>query len=220
MTPHIIAHRGHWRRDPARQNHPEAVLEARARGWGSEIDLHWDAGRAWIGHDTMSPRSPLDRWLADVGPCDVPVLLNIKSTHLDVQLRMLAAQIPDLWIFDHELHDPDLPRRYPTGRYLSRCTDLATFAALDTYDRHPGVWLDQPSGTWVTGTTVEACVLSGRTPFLVSPELHGRPIDLAQWRAVWAAGGSICTDLPGLADAVLHAKAEVVPDAPWWDVHE
>jgi len=54
--------------------------------------------------------------------------------------------------------------------------------------------------------------------FVVSPELHGRPVSLAQWRALRVAGAWIVTDLPHLA-AELDGNAALVPDDPWWAVH-
>lgn len=211
----IIAHRGWWRGNHRQQNSPEAIAAALSRGWGVEFDV-WASGA--VGHD-----EPYLDW-SEVRPALLagsgPLLWDLKEMIRQTCGSFLAMAwkftMPERsWLLDHELVDADMPSRLPQFRYLARASDRDE--PLDRALAQPwaaGIWLDTFTTPWVTPAVLQRCRDAGKTPFIVSPELHGQPIDLAQW-ASWG-DAAVCTDLPHLLAAMRAGAAALSPTEAWW----
>lgn len=212
----IIAHRGWWRGDISQQNSPEAIAAALRMGWGVEFDVWGDC----VGHDRAQAEDmPLDLIVPRLGVGTGPLLWNVKNEAAGGAIAAWFTSVPWLasrsWVFDVELAAPQLPARHGELPYLARASDRD-----EPLDRAlaqswaAGIWLDTFTTPWVTPAVIQRCTDAGKTPFIVSPELHGQPIDLAQW-ASWG-DAAICTDLPHLLARLRAGGAEMVPTEAWW----
>ncbi len=220
----IIAHRGLWR-TPAEQNSPDAIAHALRAGFGVEIDV-WRDG---IGHD--GPQYPFDpddgtdgflgRYEQALCIGDGPLLLNVKDRRLSDHAYLSSAFMNGLdparvWLFDHELVEPDLPHYLPDANYLARASDLEhePLARAIAQPWARGVWLDTFTSPWVTPAVLQQVRDAGKWPVVVSPELHGQAIDVAQWRS-WG-DAAVCTDVPGLLAGLRAGEAALEPVEAWW----
>lgn len=146
---------------------------------------------------------------------DGPILWNTKSKGSEHVLRDVFAGPLGArsWVFDHdyEATDPDLPQRFPEGRYLWRGGNYQ----LRDGD---GYWVDDadlPHRSFIVGSLPTEPVMGYDRHFFVSPELHRRPLDLAFARRALDAGAWLCTDVPHLFEA-LYANPACEPVEPWW----
>ena len=78
--------------------------------------------------------------------------------------------------------------------------------------------MDGLEGDWVIGTDIQRVRDAGKKAFLVSPEVHGRPLNVAVWKE-WQAADGILTDLPHfLSDLLSNDQGcdKLYPKEPWW----
>ena len=239
MVPIPLAHRGWWWPEPRRQNTPPAFLAAARAGYGLELDVRFTApsagqgapqappARICIAHGRDGPAWPAEDILPAL--CSAPALawnlkdlqappglaeflekhgLRDKSVVFDQEL--LAGMGIERRLLDRRLAELGLP-------HLARASGHHEGDGLALALVHPtaaGVWLDCNGTDWVTPTVLAACRGAGKASYVVSPELHGRPLDLALWVA-WQAADGICTDFPHLL-AAWDAGAPLEPVDPWW----
>lgn len=212
-APRLVAHRGLWWPRRERQNTPEALRAALERGYGVELDLC--ANRSVMGgwavmHPGDGAWSALWAVLDVLGAGPGPILWNVKSPGAEAVLRDVFAGPLGArsWVFDHDHEgtDPALPERFPEGRYLWR-TAIPLERGLVSGD---GWWRDDydVNGSGVVGD------MDRSRHFYVSPELHGRPLDLAFARRVLDAGAWLCSDVCGLLERL--DTPELNPVDPWW----
>lgn len=220
----VIAHRGWWYPTTAAQNTHEALCDALAQGWGVEFDLDLDGAAMVIRHGSEVDSVPLTAdLLAALAASAAPHLWNVKAPGLGAHLVNLFAGAPRLarnaWVFDVELVDPRLPWVCPSVRYLARASDRAdeSLAVALAAPWASGIWLDTWEYDWVTSAVLTAVQAAGRVPFVCSPELHGRPIAIAEWVAWQQAGAFICTDLPHLMAGLNDPMLPLYPVDPWWN---
>lgn len=211
----IIAHRGWWWPDPERQNTPGAIAAALAQGWAVEFDVR-DLNGALVlqhdeggtpGHDVrglpMLPPGddvrlfwhPKDRQAFDgiVGLFLASPTLAARSRLVDVEL--LDAIPADKW-----------PRSVPL---LVRCSEREGESMDHALAAQwaQGIWLDTFTGTpWTHAAGT-------RPTYLVSPELHGHPLDLRVVKEFGNLAG-VCTDLPHLYAGLTHEAC--TPKDKWW----
>jgi len=233
-----IAHRGLWYPDSERQNTVDAMQMAVDRGFGIEIDVskqntdypNFGDEEIGVGHNLVPPEivgpsiHPYEEVLA-VAPL---ILWNIKTLGLE--------QILPEFIFTRGLHEtsiifdqdfPGMPENY-SREFLARKVKVLVRVS----DREPdkvvgsdyhGVWLDQFDSDWVDQDVVAYWHDRGKAVFVVSPELHNRPLDLKKWFE-WKEADGICTDFPFLASDLLAPNAEhasvLFPTNPWWQQPE
>lgn len=221
----IIAHRGYWT-TPAEQNSPQAIRAALERGWGVEFDV-WRRG---VGHE----RRGMQEFFTEDGDntfCgefeaalrvgDGPLLWNVKEREVFGQWTDCRRTISDpaiwrrSWIFDHELvGDESIPALWADANLLARASDREPLADALAKPWARGIWLDTFTTPWVTPDVLAQCRDAGKTPFIVSPELHRQPVRLADWQA-WD-GAAICTDMPQLLEAFRTDDGALMPKEPWW----
>ena len=227
-----LAHRGLWWPDPAQRNTPRAFEAAARAGFGLELDICFVGGRLWIAHapaEVVMDRAVCPATEILPALCSAPALawnlkdlqappglaeflekhgLRDKSVVFDQEL--LAGMGIERRLLDRRLAELGLP-------HLARASGHHEGDGLALALVHPtaaGVWLDCNGTDWVTPTVLAACRGAGKASYVVSPELHGRPLDLALWVA-WQAADGICTDFPHLL-AAWDAGAPLEPVDPWW----
>jgi hypothetical protein len=228
MSPLPIAHRGLWWPETKHQNNSNAFWAAVKAGYGIELDI-----RLWGGKDLVIQHEPGDPTL----------LLSAEMTSLFTapllawNLKIVSAAEPLVEfirrhgmadrsvVFDHELmlEGTDCGPM-DTGKYMVNieCPGIMTrasdredeplYLALSAIGQ--GVWLDAFERDWVTADTIRTVHAAGKSAYVVSPELHGRPLDLGLWKA-WGEADGICTDFPHLLEA-LQGGGALEPVDPWW----
>jgi hypothetical protein len=232
MAPLPIAHRGWWWPEPKHQNNSSAFWGAVKAGYGIELDV-----RLWQGKDLVIQHGPRD---STVQFLDAELTTFFAAPLLAWNLKELAAAEPltafirkhDLGeksvIFDLELaaREAGMPPHHG-ARVFERFQGSGLLArASDRQDEHlglaligpgMGVWLDAFEKDWVTEQTIRTVHAAQKAAYVVSPELHGRPLDLGLWKE-WVGAGAqgICTDFPHLLAAWLNGKAPLEPVDPWW----
>ena len=118
----------------------------------------------------------------------------------------------------------DLVRRSGIGERLRTLVTVADPVGLevlldqwDAFGGADGVWLEQPEEDWIDADTIDNIKGAGKTVWIVSPELHGRTLDLGRLTREWRTADGLCTDYPHLLTRVLdEADAVVHPKEPWW----
>jgi len=119
---------------------------------------------------------------------------------------------------DSFLHEKPISTEGPK-RLVTMDKPTALMALLDLSDPlggADGVWLEQPENDWVDEEIIASVHAAGKTAWVMSPELHGRQLDLGVV-ARWAASDGVCTDFPHLLARVLDPADKVVhPKEPWW----
>lgn len=201
-----IAHRGLWWPDKAKQNSPEAVAGAVIHAFGVEIDV-WAMpnGGLGVGHETITRHisdfpslkdAPLIAWNVKNPKCSMPLLDHIAK--IGVADRS--------FIFDFEL----VGEEWNVPWAVSRISDRER----PTRDRH-GYWMDCFQDEWRTQEAIQEALSQGKKAYLVSPELHGKPVLLKQWRE-WKEADGICTDFPHLLNGLINSHWGLFPERPWW----
>ncbi len=211
----ILAHRGNLRGpDSTRENSPECITEAIAKGYGIETDVRYapDFG-FYISHDPASPRQDnalathAGLWRRNPGAI---VALNIKETGSEAQLIECLRSLDvarQVFLFDMELVEPVPGEMAARFRSLDHAITIA--ARVSDRNEPPSraignraadtIWLDEFDGPWATRDTVAELIQEGRKVYAVSPELHGMKLEQAikRWHdfALWGVTG-ICTDWP------------------------
>ena len=210
----IIAHRGLWWPDIRRQN----TLEAIPSGMGMELDARLgEFRRVKIQHDLDAPRgfTVLGEEVCARWPPGQSLFWDVKEPGVCAALdALLCGTVREASIlFDYEF-TKDVP---PIGlQYLVRASENEPLeAALRVLGAY-GVWLDTWTGRpWVTAEVIAQVQDAGKRAYIVSPELHHYPLDLALWRS-WEEADGICTDYPHLAVQFFANAAPLYPDRPWW----
>lgn len=202
-----IAHRGLWWPDKAKQNTPQAIEEAVSFGFGVEIDV-WAMpdGGLGVGHNSSTHNvrdfsalkdAPLIAWNVKNKLCFLPLLEHIVSIRAYHQS----------FIFDFEL----VGEEWNSPLAVSRLSDKET-----SKKERDGYWMDCFEREWRTKEAVhEAVVEQGKKAYLVSPELHGKPILLKQW-GDWREAHGICTDAPHLLQSLMNTEWGLFPEKQWW----
>lgn len=225
----FIAHRGAWWSRTELQNHPSSITSAFAHGWGAEVDVWGSRGEALcLGHDASQYEwtIPADRsvWKEE------PLFLHLKTARRNQlwKVRLIGeilrrvdrlSQTYVFWSPDFVGPDPDLTR---LGlRYLlpvdNREALLAHLACPVAAEYLSGFWLEQPDDNWVTAEDIGHIQQISKSAWVVSPELHERPVELSAVLS-WRQADGICTDVPQLLARIFDAGDIVVhPKQPWWN---
>jgi len=216
-----IAHRGCWYPDRSKANHPDALLEAAEHQWGFETDVRFCNGGLIIQHDPTDPSYLIDYILP---ACERAPLIcwNLKDVLAEIPLyewlsghRLLDKSL----VFDVELYDKrGLPRvcaTYSPQHVLVRVSEHDTEPiAPALLSPCVGLWLDTWESDWVVESTLLVARNHRKLTYVVSPELHQRPIHLNVWKRLAAADG-ICTDFPHILETFLKGILDMPADA-WW----
>lgn len=213
----ILAHRAFREGvDLARENTLEAVIECLREGWGVEIDIRRDQrGLLYISHDpvtdgTVSSAGSYFSAIRDHGR--VRSAINVKELGYEAELARFFRQqavLDQTFVFDMELLEVEVG----ASSHAFRQADPDIGIAARVSDRGEPVeralrvtearfiWLDEFDSLWVSGRDIERLVGSGRTVFVISPEIHGFSLEIARerWKQfnAWGVHG-ICTDYPAL----------------------
>ena len=230
MVPIPLAHRGWWWPEPRRQNTPPAFLAAARAGYGLELDICMVQGRLWIAHapaDVLTGRAVCGPTGVLPALCAAPLLAwNLKiisAAEPLVEFIQKQGLADRSLVFDHELalEGTDLGPM-DTGKYMVAidCPGILTRASdredeplgLALVRTAHGVWLDAFEKDWVPRERILQAHAAGKAAYVVSPELHGRPLDLGLWKE-WVGAGvqGICTDFPHLLAAWMDWKAPLEP---------
>lgn len=220
-----VAHRGFWWPDPARRNTPDALLAAAQQGWAFETDVLWLPERLTdplvVAHTVADPLFPI-RTILPACEAAPAIFWNLKEPRAEVALRdwLDAHGLRDKsYVFDVELYDAaGLDRVVDTfGRehVLVRCSERKP----ETLERAlaarvHGIWFDTWETDWVTVAHIEAARQCGLRSYVISAELHARPLRLESWKSLRVADG-ICTDFPHLLRTVLTGDLDC-PATAWW----
>lgn len=231
--PRLISHRGAWwpRRDL--QNHPASVMAALSAGYGIEVDV-WGVRdqRLVLRHDESSAAHELT--LAT--PASGQLFLHLKAAqngmmeHLVNTLR-LRGWLEHAYLFCSPSNDgllveaKDLVRRSGIGERLRTLATVDSLDGLNALLDQPdslggadGAWLEQSDGDWVDSDAIYFLHEAGKSAWVVSSELHGRPLNLGLAVGCWQEADGICTDYPHLLARVLDRDDSVVhPKEPWWE---
>jgi hypothetical protein len=209
------------------QNHPSSVISAWEAGYSAEIDVQGTHNFDFrLGHD--SAQYPFE--LPSTHSEEEQLILHLKSPLIGKRVCEILYQKD--WLrqasilfspsndaaLERLLQDSPAPAQGP-----KRLCTIDNRESLDMLLDLPsppngvdGVWLEQPKGDWVDQSVIENIHLVGKTCSIVSPELHGRRIDLTSLHQ-WKDADAICTDFPHLFSQILNALDPVVyPVQPWW----
>jgi len=214
-SPVLISHRGLWFPDHSAENTEAAFAAACAGGFGVELDVRQDSlwcGRLVVSHD--SPRTDCDSHLhlADAlaflakSNCSV-VAVNVKEEGYEAELIAAvdeAGLLHRAFFFDQSSESSQrliTSSRQPV-RVLARASDRDE--PLDRALASPawGVWMDQFDTDWFAEDVIAQVHAAGKTAWIVSPELHGRTLDLGAAER-WLTADGICTDVPHLLVKLL-----------------
>lgn len=224
-----IAHRGLWFPTPQAQNTIAALTAAVQAGFAIELDPRLHGRDLVLQHDladsphaltpaqpdvlTLLARAPLVFWDLKARDVEEPLLTFLATHHLE----------ENAVLFDYELYDPTARNRLvalkracgSTVRLLTRVSERnePLYVALGD-DAAVGIWLDQFDSLWFPPDLIKTIHAAGKLVYVVSPELHGRALDLAAWQA-WADAGAdgLCTDFPHLL-ASLAPQTTTGPTSP------
>lgn len=197
----IISHRGYWKTTDER-NTEIAFIRSFELGFGTETDLRDLDGNIVISHDM--PRHDAKPMKFDFllslyvdSGCSEILALNVKADGLQVKVQESLDKfgVRNYVLFD--MSTPDLLVTQRAGlRYLTRMSDLEPTPAL-LQDAH-GVWLDEFYEGWFDPSILFEVLETGKQPFIVSPELHGRLYE-ERWEMLKQFTNHdfvLCTDLP------------------------
>ncbi|MFQ3670961.1 MAG: hypothetical protein SNJ84_05845 [Verrucomicrobiia bacterium] len=211
----ILAHRANLEGPrPGCDNGLEDCCRALELGLGLETDLRRDLqGRFYISHDPgcwtpandFAAFEPVFRKYADR-----VLAMNVNDLGYEqdlIQLHASGALGDRCFYFDFELLEPVTPgsaqRRLkclPGGERIPLASRLSDRGEpLDQCLAIPAevVWADEFDSLWITGREIDAVKKAGRKIFLISPELHGFPMEAVRRRwadfRAWGVDG-VCTD--------------------------
>jgi hypothetical protein len=210
----ILSHRGYWK-TPEEKNTAIAFQRSFDLGFGTETDIRDDRGELVISHDPpKGGEMTLKEFLDILGERDLPLAFNIKADGLAKAIRniMMERSLSRWFVFDMSIPDSlhQLAQRNPV--YM-RVSEYEPQPAL--FDQCVGIWLDSFQSHWWSTQLIQQWTEQGKTVCIVSPELHGRPLNPV-WEILeevtWASPDRVmlCTDLPELAAARLTARISSV----------
>ena len=211
----ILAHRANLTGPKSvKENSLEACARALEQGFGLETDIRRDAsGAFYISHDA-NPRTPansLEQYSELFGRFPgAELAINVKELgyeNLLVELMQSGRLGKRSFYFDFELLETKTPgsaqrkiRSLPGGnaiRLASRLSDRAEPVAQCLGIPAEIVWADEFDGLWLTQREAEQVRESGRTLYIISPEIHGfdKAVMKRRWAdfKAWGVDG-ICTD--------------------------
>lgn len=199
MTPQFIQHRVNKIAD----------LKNVDQSFGVEIDLRSSLspkGELYLSHDPWQPGDHFEEWLREFCSLKIrgPIILNTKEDGLETQI---VEKIADAGIDNYFFLDTAIPTliRWPGNR------NVAKFAArLSTHEPMEQALALRSFAKWLwvdcfEGIPMDTSMISTlKNSFkicLVSPELHGKPLELISNFETWyRASDAICTKF---ADAWL-----------------
>ncbi|MBQ7531575.1 MAG: hypothetical protein IJT12_07690 [Paludibacteraceae bacterium] len=204
----IIAHRGFWKTQ-AEKNSRVALERAIKCGYGFETDFRDYGGKVLISHNPpMGDELTADesfRMYAESGRKGT-LALNIKADGLQDMMHELLEKygITDYFLFDMSVCDtiPYIERKM---KIASRSSEFEPY--LPFYKDSKVVWVDYFDGRTNIADELRKYIADGKTPSIVSPELHGLPYE-PMWQMLHEqiANGKIvndimlCTDVPDKAE--------------------
>jgi glycerophosphoryl diester phosphodiesterase len=203
VHPLIYAHRGIWQtRD--QQNSRQSIEAARFSGYGVETDFRSKSDSLVISHDPYGDSKPLAA--DEIDFTEIPVALNIKEDGLLPQYEAFIEEYPNQHTF---LFDGSIPemvkikeRKLPHALRLSEYeTDLPWESQF--------LWIDGFNSDWWIKAPKILNLMEKHFAVFVSPELHGRDLNLA-WEffhllhSKVIAPFGICTDQPDKLKAVFN----------------
>ena len=226
----LLAHRGQWWPTPARQNCPEAVADALASGWGVEVDV-WSVRdrRLVLRHDESSGEHELTLPVLDRPiRASTPLFLHAKGGNDGFPERLFDAirvggWLDSTYVFCSPSNDAMLARMKAASVAVQTLVTVDDLDGLNVLLDLPealggadGAWLEQPEENWVSREVIALLHSVEKSVWVVSPELHGRTLDLA-WLDAWSGADGLVTDYPHLIERVLNRTDPVVhPKEPWW----
>jgi hypothetical protein len=208
----ILSHRGYWQ-DAKEKNTREAFHRSFSLGFGTETDFRDLNGTLVVSHDpprggVMTADSFFELYCGYSK--DLPLALNIKSDGLQ---KMLAIALDKYHIENYFVFDMTVP---DTVGYLKE--NLQFFTRQSEYEPTPplyeqaqGVWLDCFHSDWIDEEVITNHIKKGKQVCLVSPDLHGRPVE-AFWNKLGCMsiasepGVMLCTDFPEEARKVFDGE--------------
>ena len=173
--------------------------------WGVEIDLRSDAqnkGSLFLSHDPYQPGESFIDWLGDFKKRGIkgPLILNTKEDGLEfVVIQALVKFEIQNFIF----LDPTIPTLVKwtidqdKNHFMVRVSKYESAEnALKFKNKVQWAWVDCFQGTPLPDSELEKIKGSFKI-CLVSPELHGRPIDvIQQFKSLTKFADAICTKEP------------------------
>lgn len=214
---HIFAHRANWKGpDHLRENTLSAVRYCLEQGWGIETDIRRAPdGRFYLSHEpvelTSSNQADAFFELFRRFPA-ATIALNIKELGYEADLlKYLDNQgvLKNIFLFDMEMLEQSAGQTAALLRRLNRTVRLAARAsdrdepierALQVREADI-IWLDEFDRFWIDGNAIRRLKSSGKTVYVISPEIHGFSINdmKRRWRelAAWGVDG-MCTDYSAL----------------------
>lgn len=157
-----------------RVNSVASLLEL-PKQFGAEIDVRWDSGGLWLGHDPGQLEVQFVEWIEVFR--HRTLILNVKEEGLE---PFLIKILEEKGIRDYFFLDQSLPYQV---RYSDVCGRRSAIRvseyesvdeALSRFSIGSWIWLDSFSGLWFTANDVERLKLGGFRICLVSPELQSR----------------------------------------------
>jgi hypothetical protein len=160
-----------------RINNPRALSDL-SPDLGVEMDLHAYGDRLVVHHDAFADAVDFEEWLDSYRHAFV--ILNIKEEGIETRVReiVLRRGIDDFFMLD--LSFPALIKMVMAGerRVALRVSEYEPAAgALTLAGQAEWVWLDVFHGLPIDDDSWNALRRAGFKLCLVSPELHGRPVD-------------------------------------------
>jgi hypothetical protein len=174
-TPHLIAHRVNTLAD----------LQALPNGVGLEIDIRDHGDQLVLQHDPFKGDTgePLEPFLAAYHHgAHGTLILNIKSERVELRVLELLRRfgIEDYFFLDSSIPLMVLLSRQGEDRMAVRLSEVEPPGlALAFAGKARWVWIDCFEGLPINGPTARQLKEAGFRLCLVSPELQGRPDDVA-----------------------------------------
>ena len=207
----IISHRGAWV-EKSEQNSLASFKRALDAGFGIETDIRDQGSELVIAHDPFAINPPtLGNFLelASSYPAPGTLALNVKSCGLGEAISRQMSQTSkelDYFVFDAAVPDlKDLISR-PIPVFI-RMSELET--ELSFLEDCQGIWVDELCTPWISPSTLQSLVRTGKRLCFVSPELHGRK-QSPLWELLRPIAQnplvSICTDIPFEADEYFNGS--------------
>lgn len=189
-----------------------AGLGALDPSWGVEIDLRSNVerpGHIHLSHDPWRLGQPLEDWLAVFRASELrgPVILNTKEDGLEDRALELCRQrgVEDVLFLDTAA--PTLVNHVERGLghlFFVRVSRDEPVEAVQAFrGKVHWAWVDCFNGEPLPPSVVDRL----RPDFkvcLVSPELHGRPLDeVRRFGDLFRLAQGVCTKMPGLWQRLL-----------------
>ncbi len=184
-----------------RVNQP-SDLETVDPKWGVEIDLRSDAAGLYLSHDPWTTGPRFEEWLEcfkDLG-IQGPILLNTKEDGLETRIETELAKkgVENYFFLDTAV--PTLIRHTIASgnrHFFVRLSQYEPDACLAAFvEKVEWVWVDCFGGNPLPATLLQKW--KNQFKFcLVSPELHGQPLETIQrFGDLYRLADAVCTKQP------------------------